>query len=163
MDVETGFGLLSVPADGCLADARAELAGSVEAAAGWTTALNEIEFLRADANNRTLADADVVAATSEWAGCMKVSGFDVAAPHAAVELAWSKDYNEAGEASDWEILVATTDTRCRVEADLDRITEDRRSYYENAVLGDNEGVVLAWGETRDAMRAILSDVLDLGG
>lgn len=154
--VETSAGRMSVPGNGCLADAREALAGSVEVAAGWIAALNEVQFLRYDAQQRATADDAVLSATESWSTCMAERGFDVSTREEAVQLAWSKDFVESSAPAQWEIDVAVADAECRTLSTLDEVWRDRLSYYENQVLGENEGALLAWHDASSAMQDLLA-------
>lgn len=155
IEVETQFGRLYLSADGCLAEARVATAGSVEQSAQWVAALNNVEFLLADAFHRRDADSLVSEAQTRWSECMGQAGFDVTTLEDAIVLAWSADYAEDGPASAWELLVATTDAGCRQSTGLSDIRSDRQTHYENVILAANEGIILTWQETSEAMRNLL--------
>lgn len=155
VEIDAGFGRLSVSTDGCLAEAREATAGSVTQSAQWVVALNHVELLLHDAQARRDADSEVSDAYARWSDCMGRAGFDVDSFDEAIQLAWSTDYSPSDPASDWELTVATADAECRQSDGLDELRRERQSHYENTVLADNEEIILTWQEVSASMRALL--------
>ncbi len=150
-------------ADGCLAEGRELVGGDLSAALQWNAVVNQILGLRADAQERAMADERVGAVVEEWSRCMREVGFDFERPLDAVTaglalgdgpLVPASEEEATPSVTEQERRLAVADARCREVADYQRVIDEVTSYYENVVMVENEAVVLRWGETVAEMEAV---------
>lgn len=170
ISIDTAVGRLSTGGSGCLAEARAQIAGGVRRDLEWSAAVMNLEELANGAQVRAEADPAVQDALVAWSRCMHDRGHDVDTIEEAYDLAAEGGSLEAapggaGSSDDdqgpsaWEIEVAVDDARCREAAGYDETLRERRSAYENELLAEHEDVILTWREVRDEMRSSLTDLV----
>lgn len=178
ISIEVSSGRLSTPADGCISEARAMIAGDVENALEWQAIFDELGGLRSEALDRTDSDDDVQRAYDEWRSCMRSEGYQVDtiddAFSLATEVPRAQDGDtdgaeppaddadvaaEDGPASEREIEIAVADATCRDTSGYRAIYAERLSVYENEVLAANEQILFAWQDVRAQMREAFSDLI----
>ena len=104
---------VSASTGGCVAQARAEVYGSVR---GWLAAVFLPQDLNAESGEAG-ADPRVGAVLTAYAGCMSRRGHDVTGPADAVDLA-RRRAAPGLPPSAWEVALAADDAVCRAETGL---------------------------------------------
>lgn len=164
ISIETLTGRTGTSGEGCLADGRASVAGSPEDELRWGAGLNDLLALRSEAIDMARTDSLVRDAVSVWSACMADSGFtfsglddptllpDEIPVGETVQVSYGSITLEISKA---EIEQAIVDATCRANASYYEIYNDRLSIYENQVLNDEEGILLAWSEIAAEIRTAI--------
>lgn len=180
ISVDTGSGILSTSAEGCLAVAETKVGGDAETVLSWYGTYNQIQGLSFEAGNRLDIDREWLATLASWSGCMQARGYNVGSVEDAFSLATSGDPAERPTSEPttpppstddavavepprlvtaWERDVAVADATCREEVEYQSTWNRVRFKYEHAVLAENEGVLFAWQEAEAGIRDALPDII----
>lgn len=142
--------VLSVPGEGCLAEARRTVRGNNEARTQGL--LMQIQALAVDVQALVNADAAVRASAERWRRCMAQQGFSFEELFEAIDYALST--RSAGDHAPtlMELEIAIADSDCREASGYTSSVDDATRQSGARVLSDNEAVVLAWKEVGTLIR-----------
>ena len=151
VSVEVPGGMvLSVPGEGCLAEARRVVRGENEA---QTQGLfMQIQILAVDVEALVNSDAAVQASAERWRRCMAQQGFSFEDPFEAIDYALSTRSAGSHAPTLLELEIAVADSDCRGASGYTSSLDDATRRSEARVLADNEAVVLTWEEVETLIR-----------
>ena len=156
--VEVGGITLMTNADGCLADARAQLFGDQFE---WLRLTATIDLVRSDVVSLVLQDEAFLQVLVAWSGCMAGEGYDFADPSEARLAALDAYRAGSSDAGEIELRIATADAACGAAVDLLGVAATLEATYLEEVLSDREGEVLAYRELTanaiDRWKALLGE------
>lgn len=170
-------GGISVPTEGCLAEAREEVWG--EQWREMSTLGDELQLLQFQVESRVEADERFQEALARWQDCMADRGYRFEQPQAAVasvadtrpdepsdldeapdraaqspDAARSQNARAEGVTSPHaptseEIEIATADAECRQDSQLSSIDAELRTQFQAEAVSDHEEQLLQWQELRE--------------
>jgi hypothetical protein len=118
-----------VPQDGCIGEARRELANGTDPA----VAMDLGESLAGETWQVSKEDSRVRSAFSAWSACMTRAGYDYADPFRAND---DPAFGTAEPTPD-EIAVATADVRCKREANVVNVWATVETAYQQRAIEEN--------------------------
>lgn len=166
---------LEIGTGGCLGEARAAVAGSIDESVEWLAFSGHLQILRNQVWEEVLASPEWQETEKAWTRCMRDAGYDVDSPADATDLALAgpgrlpferpkevdpEALNEE-RPTEWEIQVAVTDATCRTDTSFEDEWDRLMSYFEQEAVADNPELVLIWHETSEKMRQVVDDELSV--
>ncbi len=149
-----GGTVASVATEGCIAEGRKAVYGSVENALRLQEFGNEILPFTSEA----VESDEVQDAADEYAGCMEAEGYQVATPGQALQQATERfagglDGVAPAKASPAERSMAVADAICQQRSSINAVMEDQLFVAASDWLNENEGQILGYAELqRDALK-----------
>lgn len=142
--------VLSVPDEGCLAEARRFVRGVDEARTQGL--LMRIQALAVDVKALVESDSAVQAAAEHWRRCMARESFSFEDPFDAIDYAFSTRSVRDPTPSLIEVEIAVADKDCRDMSGYTSSRDDATRRSEAQVLSENEALVLEWKEVESLIR-----------
>lgn len=136
----------SVAKEGCVAEGRKAIYGSVANALRITQFSNEMLSFSTEA----VESAKVKDALAVYAGCMDAEGYDVATPGQARTEAFKRFAGDDGVAPASVTLeersMAVADAVCQKRSDINAVLDEQILIAASEFLNENEGQILGYGD-----------------
>ncbi|SDG65860.1 hypothetical protein SAMN05421505_106157 [Sinosporangium album] len=139
-----GGGSYGTPADGCLAEARTELYGDLNA---YAIAYGAVSTFTTPVAKAMAQDSEVTAAVTRWSGCMSQRDFAFKTwndAKKAVAALYARDKSPLPAPHPQETRIAVADAECSQATGKSKVERDRYNHHQSALFRLREAHIRAY-------------------